>query len=65
MFEKIRKERGVPAEEAEIRFLGIFLAGKGIHGSGKTNFVISERVDRMVMDMLESDRSAHSGPWAE
>lgn len=54
IMEKIRKERGVPAEEAEIRFLGIFLAGKGIHGSGKTNFVISERVDRMVMDMLES-----------
>lgn len=52
--EKLQDERGIAAGEAEIRFLGIFLAGKRIHGSGKSNFVISERIDRMVVDMLES-----------
>ncbi len=54
IMEKIEKERGVWAGEAEIWFLGIFLAGKRIHGSGKGNLVISERIDRMVADMLEA-----------
>lgn len=51
---KLQEEQGIVAGEAETWFLGILLAGKRIHGSEKTNFVISERIDRMVVDMLES-----------
>ncbi len=54
IMERIHGERGAVAEEAETWYLGIFLAGKRIHGSEKGNFVISERIDSMVMDMLES-----------
>lgn len=51
---RIGEERGIKTGEAEAGFLGILLAGKRIHGFGKDNFIISERIDRMIIDMLEA-----------
>ncbi len=59
IIERIEKERGITAGKGEVPFLGIFLAGKRIHGSGEHSIVISQRIDRMVTDMLESVYEAY------
>ncbi len=55
LYQVLMKDREHPLKEDEIYYTGIYIAGKRSIGSGsegKFNFVISEKIDNLVMEML-------------